>query len=219
MKKYISTIALVLFFYVANGQLKGSGKTVSQEYPISNFDKVFFEDLDGNLEVEIGKSWKISVTIDDNLKDLLEVKLNKEEYALTVGLKGNKNNKMYIEDTNIWVKITMPESSVVSNNGNANLKVSGVLGRYFRLQNNGNGTATVLGNIEMLDLENNGNGNANLQDLLAQEAKLTVKGNGNVILNVQKQVLANVAGNATVINKGTGQYSASSITKGNASIK
>lgn len=202
----------------ANAQLKGSGKTISKTYDYKNFDKVYFEDLDGKLEVEIGKSWSITVTIDDNLDSLLSFKENPSEHELTVFLKGNKNNRMYIENSNIKIKITLPEVAVIRNNSNASLVVNGVIGRYFRLENLSNSNSKVLGTVDELEVKNTGNGNANLTELKAKKAKIICRGNGNATVNVSEEIIATVSGNGNITNKGKADYDSKSSRTGNGSL-
>ena len=108
MTKLIFAIVLTIASTFANAQLRGSGKTISKSYDYSNFNKVNFDDLDGKLEIEVGKEFSISITIDDNLVNLLSIVDNEDEKRLTIALKGNRNNKMYIEDTKINIRITLP---------------------------------------------------------------------------------------------------------------
>ena len=218
MKTFVITATMLLASILANAQLKGSGKTLTKNFNYSNFDKVYFEDIDGKLEVEIGKTWSITVTIDDNLEPLLTFEENTSEHELKVFLKGNRNNKMYIEDTHIKVKITMPEASVIRNDSNANLVVSGVNGRYFRLENLDNATTTVSGNVDELDIENKGNGNANLLDLTAKKAKITCRGNGNVSVNVDDEIEGIVSGNGNIKNKGKARFGKNSSRTGNGNL-
>lgn len=218
MKTFVITATMLLVSILANAQLKGSGKTLTKNINYSNFDKVYFEDIDGKLEVEIGKTWSITVTIDDNLEPLLTFEENTLEHELKVFLKGNKNNKMYIEDTHIKVKITMPEASVIRNDSNANLVVSGVNGRYFRLENFDNATTTVSGNVDELDIENKGNGNANLLELTAKKAKITCRGNGNVSVNVDDEIEGIVSGNGNIKNKGKARFGKNSSRTGNGNL-
>lgn len=218
MKTFVITATMLLASILANAQLKGSGKTLTKNFNYSNFDKVYFEDIDGKLEVEIGKTWSITVTIDDNLEPLLTFEENTLEHELKVFLRGNKNNKMYIEDTHIKVKITMPEASVIRNDSNANLVVSGVNGRYFRLENLDNATTTVSGNVDELDIENKGNGNANLLELTAKKAKITCRGNGNVSVNVDDEIEGIVSGNGNINNKGKARFGKNSSRTGNGNL-
>lgn len=218
MTKLIIAIALILTSTFANAQLKGSGTTVTKTYNYKNFDKVAFENLDGKIEVEIGKSWSISVTIDDNLEKLLIFTENPSENELKVQFKGNKNNQMYIEDTNFKIKITMPEASVIKNTGNSNLIVKNVFGRYFRLENTGNGDSKISGTIDSLDINKTGNGDVNTENLIAKKADLKSTGNGDLIVNVSEELSAKLTGNGDIINKGKAKFDANSKKSGNGDL-
>ena len=87
MKKLILAITLVFASTFAHAQLQGTGKTVTKNYDYKNFDKLSFEDLDGSIEVEIGKPWSISITIDDNLERLLTFSENASDKELKIQFK------------------------------------------------------------------------------------------------------------------------------------
>ncbi len=216
--KTILAIVLILTSTFANAQLKGSGKTISKTYDYQNFDKIYFKDLDGKIEVEIGEAWSVSITIDDNLLSLLSFEENKKETMLTVYFKGNTNNRRYIENTNINIKITMPEVSVIGHDGNSNLNVKGVVGRYFRLENKSNASTKISGSIDNLDVINSGNGNSNLNELVSKNAKITSKGNGNVYVFVNETLEGKVSGNGSIKNKGVAKFGSNSSKSGNGSL-
>jgi len=218
MTKLIIVIVLALTSTFANAQLKESGKTSTKTYNYKNFDKVSFENLDGNIEVEIGKPWSISVTIDDNLEQLLTFAENLSEKELKVQFKGNKNNQMYLEDTNFKIKITMPEASVIKNTGNSNLIVKNVFGRYFKLENTGNGESKISGTIDALDIDKTGNGDVNAENLLAKKAELKSTGNGDLIVNVKEELSAKLTGNGDIINKGKAKFDSNSKKSGNGDL-
>jgi len=218
MTKLIIVIVLALTSTFANAQLKESGKTSTKTYNYKNFDKVSFENLDGNIEVEIGKPWSISVTIDDNLEQLLTFAENLSEKELKVQFKGNKNNQMYLEDTNLKIKITMPEASVIKNTGNSNLIVKNIFGRYFKLENTGNGESEISGTIDALDIDKTGNGDVNAENLLAKKAELKSTGNGDLIVNVKEELSAKLTGNGDIINKGKAKFDSNSKKSGNGDL-
>jgi hypothetical protein len=218
MKTILITIAFSLITLISSAQLKGSGKTVTKTYSYSNFDKLNFEDLDGKIEVEIGMTWSISVTIDDNLFSLLAFKDNQPEKELTLYFKGNSNNKMYIENTNLKIKVTLPEASVICHSGNSVLNVKNVLGRYFRIENRGNAQTTISGTVDVLDIKNTGNGTTHAEKVITQKAQIKCTGNGNVKVNANEEITAKASGNGTVINYGKAKFDGSSSSTGNASL-
>jgi len=218
MTKLILAISLALSSIFANAQLKGSGKTITKTYNYSNFDKINFEDLDGKIEVEIGTTWSISVTIDDNLFPLLAFKDNQSENKLTLYLKGNANNKMYIEDTTIKIKVTLPEASVICHSGNSSLNIKNVLGLYFRIENRGNAMTTISGTVDVLDVKNTGNGNTFAEKLIVKKATIKCSGNGSVKVNVNEAITAKASGNGSVMNFGKAKFDSNSSKTGNGSL-
>lgn len=218
MTKLILAIALTLASTFANAQLKGSSKTITKTYDYKNFDKIYFQDLDGKIEVEIGKPWSISVTIDDNLEKLLTFKPNESENELKITFDDNRNNKMYVENSNLKIKITVPEASVIKHEGNSDLIVKNVFGRYFRLENTGNGTTKIAGSIDKLDIIKKGNGDVNAVNLITQNAEIKSTGNGNVTINVFKELTGILFGNGDIKNIGKAKFNVNSSKKGNGEL-
>jgi hypothetical protein len=223
MKKLILIIAIFNLFCTAvfaqKSPLKGTGKLISRTFDIKDFDKVSFEDFDGKIEVEIGKPYSIKVEIDENLEPRLEVKKDDAENQLTIRLAGNLNGKLYLEDTRIKIKVTMPEASVIQHRGNTNVHILGILGRYFRLENDGNGDVSLQGNIDELDIKKSGNGNVNAQKLIAKTAKVKSYGNGNVSVNSQISLVAHGTGNNSVMQFGVGKIDPMSGIIGNGEVR
>lgn len=223
MKKLILIITLFNVFctvsFAQKGPLRGTGKLISRTFDFKDFDKVSFEDFDGKIEVEIGKPFSIKVDIDENLEPRLEVQKEDAENQLTIRLAGNYNGKLYLEDTRIKIKVTMPEASVIKHRGNTNVHISGVIGRYFRLENDGNGDVMLQGNIDELDIKKNGNGNINAQKLIAKTAKVKSYGNGNVLVNSQISLIAHGTGNNSVMQFGQGKIDPMSGIIGNGEVR
>ncbi|WP_428657902.1 GIN domain-containing protein [Runella sp.] len=201
------------------GPLRGLGKVHLKSYDVRDFDKIRLEDLDGKIEVEIGKPFSVKIEIDENLALLLEVNKEEKEGVLSISLKGNYNNKMYIEDTHIKVKITMPEASVIQHRGNSALHIAGIAGRYFRLENDGNGDVQLQGSIDALDIKKNGNGEVKAKNLVAKTAKVKSYGNGNVWVNAQISLTAHGSGNNSVLQCGPGKIEPLSGITGNGSVR
>lgn len=218
MIKLISTLVLVFTTLFCHSQIKGSGKISTKNYDYKNFDKVYFEDLDGNIEVEIGKTWSVAIKIDDNLESLLQFTENPSEHELKIQFKGNRKNRMYIENTNTIIKITMPEASVIKNAGNSDIIINNIIGRYFRLENTGNGNAILSGKTDQLDIEKTGNGDVISESLLVKKAKVKNIGNGNVVVNVSEDLTGKLFGNGDIINKGSAKFDSNSKKSGNGKL-
>jgi hypothetical protein len=218
MTKLIFAIVLTITASFANAQLRGSGKTITKSYDFQNFNKVNFDDLDGKLEIEVGKPFSITITIDDNLVHLLTLVEHSENNQLTIALKGNRNNKMYIEDTKISVKITMPFLLEVNNNGNSSLTVTNINTINFKSVNPVNGSTTLSGIVENLEVVCRGNGNLHAENLTAKNAKVTCRGNGNAKVNASNSIVGNVSGNGNIFTIGNASFGSESRTSGNGSL-
>ncbi len=202
MKNLLTIFVLLSFSINSFSQLKGSGKTITKTFDYSNFDKINFVDLDGKFEVELGKPYSISVIIDDNLYPLLLVENNASNKELSISLKGNNNNKMYIEDTKIKIKVTLPSVIELKNDTNGLLTVTGISGDYLKISIIDNGSTKLIGTIDNLEIKNSGNGVLNAKELIAKNAKISANGNGNVYVNVTASITSKVSGNCSVFNIG-----------------
>lgn len=218
MIKLIVTLIMALLSTFTNAQLRGSGKTITKTYDYNNFDKISFQDLDGKIEVEIGKEFSISVIIDDNLFPILGFEENNSKNELKLFFKNNANNKKYIENTNIKIMISMPKILELNHSGNSNLIVSNLSGTNFKLKNSGNGIIKISGSIDLLEIINTGNGNTKAEKLLSKNAKIKCSGNGNVYLNVSNDLNVKATGNSTIFNFGIAQFNAQSSKSGNARL-
>jgi hypothetical protein len=213
--------ALILFFsccaFAQSGPLNGSGKIVTKVFDYKNFDKLQLNDLDGNINIEIGKPFAIKLDIDDNLEPLLKV----AEYdgELKIKLDGNLNNNLYVENTNIKITIAMPEASVIEHRGNSKLTISGIVGRYLRIKNSGNGNAVLSGSVDELDIICRSNGAVNAEAVAAKKVNIKKSGNGNVYIKTNNSFNATGSGNGDVVNKGNGEPTSTSVVTGNGEIK
>ena len=218
MTKLIIAIVLTLTSTFANAQLKGSGKTITKTYDYKNFNKVSFDDLDGKLEIEVGKPYSITITIDDNLYNILTIVEHSDDKQLTIALKGNRNNKLYIEDTKIKVKITMPFLMEVSNNGNSGLTVTNINSKNFKSNNLVNGSTTLSGIVDNLESTCGGNGNLSAEKLIVKNGKIVCLSNGSATINVSTLLTGTVSGNGNIINKGKTLFDANSKKSGNGNL-
>ncbi|MBK7222480.1 MAG: DUF2807 domain-containing protein [Saprospiraceae bacterium] len=198
--------------------LRGGAVTLQNNYPFKNFDKIEFRDLDGDIKVEIGQEWSIKVDIPENLFPLLKVEKDNAENQLLIELNENKNNRLYVEDSKIWIQITMPEASVIRSIGNQNVEIKGILGRYFRAELKGNGNIVLQGSIDELEIKHEGNGNIFAGKLQARLASVKMAGNGNIYVNSLLSLQANGRGNGNVVQLGPGAIHPLSGIVGNGEV-
>jgi hypothetical protein len=193
----VSLVFLSIEAFSQNGPLRGSGNVVNKNFTFTNFDKIELLDLDGDMEVEAGKSFAVSVDIDDNLESLLDASVS--DGTLSIKLKGNLNNRMYIEETNIRIKISLPQIVSVFHRSNGKLTVTGISGRNFKIKNTGNGNAYLNGSIDELEIVCRDNGSVYADKLHATTINARRSGNGNIYTNEKAKISSQSSGNGDVI--------------------
>lgn len=198
------------------GALKGSGKVVTKTFAFKNFDSIQLKDLDGKIEVEIGTAYNIKIAVDDNLEALLLV--NEKNNTLTIELNKNKNNRRYVENSNIKILITIPQLSKVLQTGNSNTFIKNVENKNFVIKSRGNGNITVEGTAETIEVQKSGNGNVEAGKLIAKNATVVSTGNGDVKVNASDSFMAIGSGNGDIKNMGKAKASANSRKTGNGEI-
>ena len=105
------------------------------------------------------------------------------------------NGKLYLEKTNIRIKITMPSTVSFYHQGNANVKITSMDARKFLLESRGNGSVTLQGSVNQLEIDKDGNGNVDASKTLTKTAKVKNIGNGDVKVNSQVSLAAYGKGN------------------------
>ncbi len=220
MKKLILLSATLLLTiqmaFCQMGALKGSGKIVNKTFAFQDFDKIQLNDLDGIVKIEVGKSYNIMVSIDDNLEPLLLVSENNK--TLTVALNKNENNKRYVENSNINITISVPQLIGVVHNGNSDAVVTGLKNTSFSAKSTGNGNLVLHGTSDNIEIEKAGNCNVEAAKLVVKNAKIISVGNGDVKVSASETFNADGTGNGDIINKGSAKPSANSKQKGNGEI-
>lgn len=199
-----------------NGPLKGKGEILQKSFGFKSFSQIRLFDLDGEVSIRSGEEYSVKVEIDENLAPLLSVE--EIDGQLNIGINGNKNNKRYLEETNIKVTITLPNLTAVSHFGNTSLNISNLNAKSFKLVNDGNGSINIQGAVENLFVEKEGNGGIMASKLTALNAKVKGEGNGNITVNVSDSLQAILEGNGSISNLGSALYSRNSKVTGNGSL-
>ena len=142
----------------------------------------------------------------------------KTEHELTLKVNPVTEKELYDERDTYRIIITMPEISVITNTGNSDINVNGIIGRYFRAESKGNGNLVCNGTIDELDIKKLGNGDIIAKELKAKKAKINSSGNGDVTVNVQEEITAKLFGNGNVKNIGKAKFDKNSTTLGNGNL-
>jgi hypothetical protein len=201
MKKLCCFSILVLAFTLSafsqNGPLTESGKKVQKSFELLNFNKVELLDLDGKLSINVGDSFAVTATIDDNLEPLLAVAV--VDGTLSVKLKGNYNNKMYVENSNINIQISLPKLTSVYHRSNATLTINNLKNESFYLKNLGNGSTFLTGQVDELTILCRDNGSVYAENVTVKNIQAKRSGNGNIYINNKQAIQAESIGNGDIV--------------------
>lgn len=217
MIKKTVVILLCLFPIFGNAQLNGSGNVVSQRMDLKDFEAIVLTGMNGRTKIISKSSYDIEIKADDNLISLFETYVKSN--TLYVIVKGNKGNKLYIEDNQIEVTISLPMLSNFSYEGNGRVDIVDIEGPAFTLKKSGNADVFVDGNtIEMLTVNNEGNGTIDIKTVVSDKVKVKKSGNGDVFFTTPNSWTAIASGNGDVINFGKGLATQNSRTSGNGDL-
>jgi len=152
-------------------QIVGSGKALTKEFKIADFDSV---DIRSIFEVEIiqGDAFHVSVTADDNLFDY--IKTAKEGSTLAFSL--DSKNKSFHTKERLKAKVTMPSLRNLKIDGAAKATVSGFKASP-EVSIEVSGASGLKGNLETKKIMLKASGASHMKLTgSAKEAKLDVSG-------------------------------------------
>jgi hypothetical protein len=194
-----SLLLLVLFFVSQITKAQNDTKT----YDLKDFDKVQIENVNGEVEIKLGKSYSITVSGKDNAPE--QVQITKSEDKLLVKLDSKfvtdwKSRKV------VKIKIVMPEISKLFNFSNADVSVQKFVGKYLGIENKGNGNVTIAGSVvDHIEISNNGNGNLETKNIISKKVDISKSGNGDVNIRTDNNFNVEMSGNGDIVNYGKGK--------------
>lgn len=185
----------------------GSGNLATQTRELPPFSTI---DVDGStdVEVQIGSPQRVSVIGDDNLLDLIDLRVNGDR--LVVGSHGS-----YRSHRNLRVSVQLPALAAVEIEGSGDVALHGVNGGKLKLQIQGSGNIKADGAVDELTLHISGSGDAQLRALTAKVAAVEISGSGDASVTATESINAVTNGSgdiryggdpqrATVVSHGSG---------------
>ena len=97
----------------------------------------------------------------------------------------------------------MPSAVSFHHQGNTNVKITSMDARKFLLESRGNGSVTLQGSVNELEINKDGNGNVDASKKITKTAKVKNIGNGDVKVN--SQISLAVYGKGNIIQYGADQ--------------
>lgn len=200
-------------FPVGGTMLTGSGRTTTQDYDFSDFTKVSVSSA-FQAEITQGDSYATSVTVDDNVVQHLDVRVDGD--TLRIGLKPMVS--LGLGNVTLRAQVTMPDLDGLdlsgatrtqvrgfSNTKPANVEVSGasqlrgdMTTGEMRMGASGASTVELTGSTGRLDVEASGASTVRLQDYASQNAVVRASGASNVTVNTSGRLTGEASGASTV---------------------
>jgi hypothetical protein len=202
--KNLKLIFLTMLFLGHFLNLKAQNNNLTKTFDIKDFDKLEIANLNGEVNIELGKTFSITIAMDSQQFESLQVEKNAEN-KLKIGIIKQKKENWYAKNE-AKITITMPEISKLYNNSNADISIQNFIGRYLGIENGGNGDISLNGQVvDLLDIENVGNGDVKAKNIETKSANVSKYGNGNIEIKANQTFKAKLAGNGDIINFGKGE--------------
>jgi len=153
------------FWKKGGDAVEGSGDPETRTLELSDFDEV---DVGGAFEVHVtrGDEYRVTVTIDDNLWDLLEADV--EGGALTFDWKESVE-----PDVDAVIEITAPTLRGLDVHGAAEVTIEDFRGKRFEFGVSGAGDLEMDGEVDELEIAVSGAGEIDTRKLEARHARGT----------------------------------------------
>ena len=205
MKTLLTTLAFVLPLslyaqdvpYTAANELRGSGRIVDEAIPVKPIERVIIEQFPASVTVNTGAiDPSVQIGIDDNLLSL--IRYVNDNGTLTLSFKEPAGK--WVNKATITITINAPGLTQLTSRSNSDVLVAGLRGAQFNLTNDANGTVTLLGTVETINILSQANGTINADKLPVQQANVVTKANATVRINARSANAVN-ASHASIINQ------------------
>ncbi len=198
--KKLSFSLLFIISSTINILAQSKSPTVAKGLTLKDFDKVQIENINGQVEIVLGKKYAIRIIADEDTRELVHVTRVEDKLHVTL-TKKNIDDK--VKRKSVKIEIEMPEISKLYNKSNTDVIINNFVGRYIGIENDGNGDILLLGSIvDFIEIENKGNGNVLAKSINAKKAIVNKAGNGDIAVKCDNYFKVTMAGNGDIINYG-----------------
>lgn len=191
-------------------ELVGSGRIVREAPTVARFDAIDISQFPAQIRVNVCETkTSVAVSVDDNLRSLLQVK--SENGTLKLSFIDPQNRPFWIRKANVTVQISTPALNRLKHGSNGDVSVTGINEPSFNLINEANGNVTLRGKATTFTVTSLANGTIDATGLAVQTATVVAAANATIRVNAQsvkttKQAFASVINAASQTgNTSTGQ--------------
>ena len=160
---------------ISGAGTRGDGNVVSQERNASNFSGVTLDGI-GDVNIYCGENFKVVVTTDSNLQDIL-----------TTNVRGNILYIDQLKNTNIRnvtkmiIDVHMPELKSFKSDGGGNIEIRNNVAENVNVTLSGIGDIKIInGKTSNFEIIHSGGGNIDVNNYQAKNVNVTLSGIGDI---------------------------------------
>jgi len=170
--------------------IQGSGHRATEIREVEPFSGISFRGI-GEVKITRGNTQRVAVTVDDNLLELIETRV--DDGVLSIGHQANFNSSI-----GLLIEVTLPEISSLSVSGVGSVTLVDVDTDELEIQMSGVGAVKGDGQVRDLTVRVSGTGSADLAELLAENVTVRVSGVGSAAVHASQSVQARASGVGSV---------------------
>ena len=186
---------------VAGCDISDDGPRTSQTRDLAGFTRV---DNDASVDVRlrVGERQSVRIIAGENVIDDVGTEVRDGTLHLTFDHEG-------IGGDDVAVEATVPRLTAVDSAGSGDIEAAGIDAETFELISDGSSDIDLQGTARRLLVDLDGSGDAALDRLTAREARVSVRGSGDVDVNADERLEVEVQGSGDVSYRGDPELSQS----------
>lgn len=185
----LALIGSIVSFSAANAQIKGSGEVITQKIEVDSFTEIK-NGLSSDYIITIGGKPKVTLTVDRNLIEHIQVEVNNGELYI--------NQREWISSSKqIKVEITVPALNKFTNSAHGLYTITDIDNEILEVEAPV-GDVFLSGKTKELIIDTKV-GKIDASKLITNNAKLSVKSFGTIKVHAIDEIEANVSGNGKIV--------------------
>lgn len=178
-----------------------NGPVITETLQVETFDAI---DVEGaaKLEITIGRPASVVMRGSEKSVRRVETRVSGD----TLHIKSRAKDWVIHDGSRLTFQITVPRLESLKLEGGNEVDVVGFAGGETQIRSSGAVNLNADGHLEKLTVRMSGAGHADLSRLVADEAKVTVDGVGNVIVNPRESLDATMNGVGAILYTGSPRH-------------
>jgi hypothetical protein len=175
------------FFGHSSRHIEGSGNETTVTRDVTGFDRIE-SSIGADIDITIGDSYKVTLTCDDNLVDLITTKVRGRTLEVDA-------HDSFSTRRNARLEIVLPKLTRLSIDGSGKISINKLSGDEFTLSIGGSADVTSDGSVRDLKIDVAGSGSATFTALACDHVDVELAGSGEISLaGISKELSIEIPG-------------------------